>query len=281
MTHRSNAGEVFIRRQLSRAVGALTIAGIVSIMAGQQPGSRLPQADATPARQIFAVNCAACHGLDGSGTERAPNIVSGVSVEKLSAADILRIVSDGVPGTGMPSFRSLGEERLKAIVGYLRDLEGKNNGARLSGSPEHGKAIFFGKGSCAACHMIAGSGGFIAPDLTTYAQSHSPERIKAAITDPATRDSSTPMVIVTTANSREYRGIVRNEDNFSLQLQTIDGSFYFFKKSALKRIDRETASFMPSDYGSKLNAAELNDLVSYLLSLADSHPARVKDTDEE
>jgi cytochrome c oxidase cbb3-type subunit III len=281
VTHRSNAGEVFIRRQLSRAVGALTIAGIVSIMVGQQPGSRRPEADATPARQIFAVNCAACHGLDGSGTERAPNVVSGVSVEKLSSADILRIVSDGVPGTGMPSFRSLGEERLKAIVGYLRDLEGKNNATRLSGSPEHGKAIFFGKGGCAACHMIAGSGGFIAPDLTTYAQSHSPERIQAAITDPASRDSSTTMVMVTTADSREYRGIVRNEDNFSLQLQTIDGSFHFFNKSALKRIDRETASFMPSDYGSKLNAAELNDLVSYLLSLADSHPARVEHNDEE
>jgi cytochrome c oxidase cbb3-type subunit III len=271
-----------MRRQLSKAVGVLSVAGMVGIMAGQQPGSRLPpQAEANPASQIFAVNCAACHGLDGSGTQRAPNIVSGVSVQKLSSADILRIVSEGVPGTGMPSFRSLGEERLKAIVEYLRNLEGKNNAAVLSGSPEHGKAIFFGKGSCAACHMIAGSGGFIAPDLTNYAQSHSAERIKAAITDPMTRDSSTMMVTATTRDSRQYRGIVRNEDNFSLQLQTMDGSFHFFDKSALKRIDRESASVMPSDYGSKLSAAELDDLVSYLLSLGASHPARVKDNDEE
>lgn len=274
------AREDFIR-QLSRAAGALSLAGVVSLMAGQQAGSRLPQADTKPASQIFAVNCAACHGLDGSGTERAPNITAGVSVEKLSSADLLRIVSDGVPGTGMPGFRSLGEERLKAIVGYLRNLQGKNNAAQVPGNPEHGNAIFFGKGNCAACHMIAGSGGFIAPDLTSYAQSHSPERIKAAITDPATRDSSRTMVTVTAADSRQYRGVVRNEDNFSLQLQTMDGSFHFFTKSRLKRIDRETASLMPSDYGSKLTSAELDDLVSYLLSLSASHPARVKDNDEE
>src|SRR5215472_1191685 len=151
----SNVGEGLIRRQCSRAVAALSVAGMISIMAGQQPGARLPQADANPASQIFAVNCAGCHGLDGSGTQRAPNIVSGVSVEKLSSADILRIVSDGVPGTGMPGFRALGEDRLKAVVQYLRDLAGKNNAALPPGSAAHGKAIFFGKGSCAACHMIA------------------------------------------------------------------------------------------------------------------------------
>ena len=250
-------------------------------MAGQQPGSRLPQADANPASQIFAVNCAACHGLDGTGTQRAPNIASGVSVEKLSSADILRIVSDGVPGTGMPGFRSLGEERLNAVVRYLGELQGKKNVALVPGTPERGSAIFFGKGNCAACHMIAGSGGFIAPDLTSYAQSHSPERIKAAITDPTTRDSSMTMVTVTAADSRQYRGIVRNEDNFSLQLETMDGSFHFFNKSGLKRIDRETASVMPSDYGSKLTSSELDDLVSYLLSLDASHPAPVKDNDQE
>lgn len=269
----------FIPRSFFAAALLLTVAGFLSTMAGQQPSS--PSQHANPAAQTFAVNCAACHGLDGSGTQRAPNIVSGASAQKLSSADLLRIVSDGVPGTGMPGFRSLGDDRLKAIVEYLRNLQGKNNAEQVHGSPAQGKAIFVGKGGCSACHMIAGSGGFIAPDLTTYAQSHSPERIKTAITDPSTSDSRAAMVTVTAADSHQYRGIVRNEDNFSLQLQTMDGSFHFFNKSALKRIDRETASVMPADYGSKLTSAELDDLVSYLLSLSSSASAPAKDNDEE
>jgi len=268
-----------ILRRFGIAASLLTAAGFLSTMAGQQPGST-PQ-EANSAAQTFAVNCAACHGLDGSGTQRAPNIVSGASVQKLSSADLLRIISDGVPGTGMPGFRSLGEDRVRAVVEYLKNLQGKNSAEQVHGSPQQGKAIFVGKGGCSACHMIAGSGGFIAPDLTTYALSHSPERIKAAITDPSTRDARTTMVNVTTADSRQYRGIVRNEDNFSLQLQTMDGSFHFFNKSALKRIDRETASVMPADYGSKLTSAELDDLVSYLMSLRASTPAPAKDNDEE
>jgi cytochrome c oxidase cbb3-type subunit III len=263
-----------------RLLSVLVVLGLARLLAGQQSGARLGKADGNPGRQIFAMNCAACHGLDGSGTQRAPNIVSSASVEKLSTADLLRIVSAGVPGTGMPGFRSMGEDRLKAIVQYIQDLQGKNTQS-VRGNADRGKAVFFGKGGCSACHMIAGSGGFIAPDLTAYAQSHSPERIKAAITDPSTRDSKASIITATTADSRQYRGIVRNEDNFSLQLQAMDGSFHFFAKSALKRIDRETLSIMPSDYGSKLSSAELDDLVSYLLSLGASHPASVNDNDEE
>lgn len=269
----------FIPRRFCSAATLLMVACFLGAMAGQQPGSTSQQAN--PAAQTFAVNCAACHGLDGSGTQRAPNIVSGASAQKLSSADLLRIVSDGVPGTGMPGFRSLGEDRVRAVVEYLKNLQGKNNAEQVHGNPAQGKAIFVGKGGCSACHMIAGSGGFIAPDLTTYAQSHSPERIKTAITDPSTSDSRAAMVTVTAADSHQYRGIARNEDNFSLQLQTMDGSFHFFNKSALKRIDRETASVMPSDYGTKLTPSELDDLVSYLLSLRASTPAPAKDHDEE
>jgi cytochrome c oxidase cbb3-type subunit III len=276
----SDMREDFKPRQLCRGVGVLMVAALASIMAGQQPGSRLPPANDNPVSQIFAVNCAACHGLDGSGTQRAPNIVR--AAQKLSSADMLRIVSDGIPGTGMPGFRSLGEVRLKAVLEYLRDLQGKNNTVPFPGDPDRGKQMFFGEGGCSACHMVSGAGGFIAPDLTVYALTHSPERIKGAITDPATSDIKVTVMTVTTVGGERYRGIVRNEDNFSIQLQSMDGGFHFFDKSTLKRIDRDTALVMPSDYGSKLSAAQLNDLVSYLIRISNaSQAAPTKENDEE
>lgn len=75
-------------------------------------------------------------------------------------------------------------------------------------------------------------------------------------------------MIVTTRDGRTYSGVVRNEDNFSIQLQSLDGEFRLFAKSELDHFSRTLDSLMPSDYGSSLTAGELNDLVSFLMFAA-------------
>jgi cytochrome c oxidase cbb3-type subunit 3 len=264
--------------KFERTVGksALLIAGLLILFApllchSQQhaPGSRhtAHSAHNSSGQQLFATTCAACHGLDGMGSERAPNIVINPQVQKLSAAEISRIVSTGVPGTGMPAFQRLGKPAITSLVAYLKDLQGKNQFAPLPGDPQRGEALFFGSAQCSTCHMAAGKGGFIAPDLSSYATTHTVGKIKSAITNPADRDSIKTMVTVTGMNGDRYQGIIRNEDNFSLQLQSADGAFHFLSKADIKTIDRSQGSIMPSDYASKLSEAQLNDLVSYLLSL--------------
>jgi putative heme-binding domain-containing protein len=274
--------------QLSRArissIGVFAAIVAVSLLQSQQSSSGTRQggavAEKAGSQQTFATNCAVCHGLDGLGTQRAPNIITGP--RRLSPADILRIVSDGVPGTGMPGFRSLGDTRLKAIMAYVTDLQGKSSSAPLPGDPAQGRQLFFGTAGCSSCHMIKGQGGFMAPDLSDYAQTRSADRIKAAITDPTARDLALSVVTAITADGQQYRGIIRNEDNFSLQLQSQDGSFHFFSKTELKRIDRKHGSMMPSDYGAKLTSAQLDDLVSYLLNVSSaSVTAPAKDKNEE
>ena len=222
-------------------------------------------------RRIFAANCASCHGLDGLGTQRAPNIAKNSPVEKLTDKELFELLARGVPSAGMPSFRSLGSKGIDAVAAYLRRLQGKSAVANLPGDAERGKTAFFGKGECANCHMADGRGGFIAPDLTTFAQARSIEQTRAAITNPAEREESQSFVTAVTAQGERYEGLVRNEDNFSLQLQSLDGGFHFLSKSRLKSMER-SPSIMPADYLSRLSAAELDDLVSYLQTLADAAP---------
>src|SRR6185312_1093327 len=140
----------------------------------------------------------------------------------------------------------------------------KNQTAPLPGDPKAGEALFFGSAQCSSCHMASGRGGFIAPELSTYGQNHSVEQIKSAIVNPAARESIRPLVTATTSNGESYQGIIRNEDNFSLQLQSEDGAFHFLSKADLKTIERGHDSIMPSDYSSRLSAAQLNNIVSYL-----------------
>lgn len=165
------------------------------------------------------------------GSDRAPNIVTNPKVTKLSASEMSRVISGGVPGTGMPGFRRLGTPAITSLVGYLKDLQGKNRSSPVPGNPGRGEALFFGSAQCSTCHMAAGHGGFIAPDLTAYGAVHTAEQIKSAIANPAERDSPQGMVTAVAINGSHYQGIIRNEDNFSLQLQSADGVFYLLSKA--------------------------------------------------
>ena len=234
------------------------------------------------AQPLFATTCAACHGLDGMGSERAPNIITNPQVQKLSASEMFGVISAGVPGTGMPAFQRLGKPAITSLVAYVKGLQGKNQTAPLPGDPKTGETLFFGNAQCSDCHMASGRGGFIAPDLSAFGQTHAAEQIKSAILNPAARDSLKPTVTAITANGDRYQGFVRNEDNFSLQLQSEDGAFHFLSKADLTTIERGQGSIMPANYSSRLSAAQLNDIVSYLLSLGNtSADPRPHHDDEE
>jgi alcohol dehydrogenase (cytochrome c) len=70
----------------------------------------------------------------------------------------------------------------------------------------------------------------------------------------------------------EYRGIRRNEDVFSLQMVDLKGKLRLFEKSQLAQIRVETKSLMPEDYGSRLTAADIRNLVAYLKTLDGPDP---------
>jgi cytochrome c oxidase cbb3-type subunit III len=220
-------------------------------------------------RQLLASNCGACHGIDGKGSERAPNIADSAHIRHLSDAQLAHVIGEGIPGTGMPAFHSLSNSRIRELIAYLRSLEGRQQNVKLPGNPQKGEAIFFGQAGCSSCHMIVGRGGFIASDLTDYARTHSTEQIRAAILDSSSGDKGqVRLATATVRNGEKIVGRLRNEDNFSLQLQGIDGTFHFIMKSELEKLDYGAQPLMPTNLGSSLTASELNDLISYLLSAA-------------
>lgn len=235
------------------------------------------------ARQAFSTNCAACHGLDGKGGERAPDIVTRAKTRQLSDAQLLEILQEGVPQTSMPAFSHLGNDVLRSLVAHLRSLQGHPATATLPGDARRGKELFFGKGGCSGCHMIHGQGGFFASDLTAYARGRAPETIRDAILAPnRDLDPRNRSVVVTLPSGKTVEGMARNEDNFSMQLLTQDGSLVLLTKAAVKSLSYRNQSPMPADYGTRLSAAEVADLVNFLNSLtkADLQPERNEEQDD-
>ena len=229
-------------------------------------------------RALFTTNCGACHGADGRGGQRAPDLATASEVQQLSDKDLIRIIQHGVSDMGMPGFSALAPEKVKAIVDYLRILQGKGAVVplELPGDKHAGESLFFGKAQCSSCHLVNGKGGFIASDLSLYGSHESADQIRGVITDPENKlPSRSNATTVVTRAGEKVTGIVRSNDNFSLALQTLDGSFRFFHKSDLKQIDMEAHSLMPDNYSATLHGDELNDLIAYLLSVGTENASRV------
>ena len=237
----------------------------------QKPAAKGPAAATPPSggKQAFESTCAACHGLDGRGGERAPDIATRPEVTRLSDQALLKILREGIPEKGMPPFAALGSAKLSALLSYVRSLQGRGTETPVAGNTGRGKELFLGKAGCSGCHMVSGVGGFLGRDLSNYGENHSVTEIRAVIVKPEIATGTRGHVAeVTAKDGKSYSGLVRNEDNFSLQLLSLDGTFHLFSKSDLAAINYRQESLMPADYGSRLSAADLDALAAYLASIA-------------
>jgi cytochrome c oxidase cbb3-type subunit 3 len=211
-------------------------------------------------RRVFEAKCATCHGLDGLGGEHAPDIVRRLAMRTISDEALLDLIHEGITEAGMPGFPNLGSENDRALIGYVRFLQGTSAKESAPSDPVRGRDLFFGKASCSACHS---RGQIIAEDIAGFARDHETSEIRDAIVRPTGGPPET--AIAAARDGRQFSGMIRNEDNTSLQLQDGDGRFYLLMKSSLASVQRKTGEPMPGDYGHRLSNSEIDDLVAYIL----------------
>ena len=166
----------------------------------------------------------------------------------------------------MPAFAALSAAKLESLLAYLRSLQGFDPKQLASGDPNQGRELFFQKDGCAGCHAVNGDGGFLAPDLSIYGAITPFLEMREQI---AHHDRSPRARTVTVAirDGQSFTGIVRNEDNFSLQLQTLDGNFHFLDRSTLIGVDLGRSATAAGQKPT-LSNDDVAALVSYLVDLA-------------
>jgi len=72
-------------------------------------------------RKLFKRHCAECHGPEGRGQRKAPDLHSPV-VQDASPGTLFWFLKNGNLKEGMPSWSRLPDERLWQIVTYLKTL---------------------------------------------------------------------------------------------------------------------------------------------------------------
>jgi cytochrome c oxidase cbb3-type subunit III len=226
----------------------------------------------------FRVFCSYCHGIDANGGFRAPSLVSGHLSHGDSDAAMLNDILHGIPGTAMPA-NDLDDSEARDIIAYLRSLQ-KSSSAPSTGNPESGRKLFFGAAYCSRCHMVAGQGGRLGPELSRLGAMRPREFLVESIRNPNAEltERAVPLdfgsvattyelVTVTTQQGTVFSGVILNEDTFSLQFMDDREKIHSWLKSELKSVVHEKRSPMPKYDNQQLSDAQLDDLIAYLTSL--------------
>ena len=257
---------------MRRTSGVLVSVVLVTVAAAAQtstPPAPLRTAGSTDiaaGKRIFESQCAWCHGTNGAGGT-GPSLQSATLRHAASDNTLVDIVRSGIPGTEMPNFTSaLTERSAWQTAAYVRSL-GRVPARPVPGDAKRGAALYQSAG-CGGCHVIAGSGTMLGPELTSIGALRGAAHLRESLVDPAATHPSGYLVVrATTSAGREIRGIRLNEDVFWIHIRDGGGAVHVLQKSDLSKLDRELeATLMPS-YASRLSAAELDDLVAYLSTL--------------
>ena len=263
---------------------ALLIAFVLAASAAQAQTNPFAnnQAAVDEGRSLYNSTCTGCHGANGAAGEFGPGLaIPGRSYARRSDAQIFDAVQHGIPGTPMPAHQGkLTDDQIWKIAAYVKGLRGTAIDAPSPGDVAAGEAVFWGKGACGTCHMVKGRGSIVGPDLTNLASLRKINSIVDALTKEQHRVYGPggaqphlltplqmyPVVRVTAADGKTVRGVLRNEDSFSLQVMGLDEQLHLYDRSKVKVV-YEPKGLMPTDYDKKLSKAEFDNLLAYLTHL--------------
>lgn len=230
----------------------------------KNPAIGNPQAIAAGAK-LWATSCAGCHGPDGTGG-RGPNLVSRALWHPISDQTVFRTIREGVPGTDMPPTK-LPDDDTWNLVAFIKSLTGPASENNVPGDPVAGREIFRGaKAGCSGCHSIRGEGGRMGPDLTDIGGSRPAAVLKESILEPSKglHMAGQEAVTVTLKNGKQVQGVARNRNNYSLQLVDRAGNLHLLSMSDVESLKISAKSPMPDDYGKRLTAQELQNVIAFL-----------------
>lgn len=220
--------------------------------------------DVAAGAKIFRSHCADCHGLSGQGG-KGPDLTTGQFFHGNSDAALLNNISDGIPGTAMPS-QFFSPDQVWQVVAYVRTLAQKGTAKAPQGNRANGQSLFRSKG-CLNCHLVNGDGGVNGPELSFIGSQRPSAHLRQSIEEPnAHVDMAFWQADITLENGTVYKGILMNEDTYHVQMLHPVQGLRTLPKKDFRRFQILKSSAMPS-YKGKLQSAELDDLVAYLWSL--------------
>ena len=259
---------------LIRWLSVALLTGLVGSVWTSQPAAQetsnpfTSRIDVRMGQRLFQAQCTTCHGLNATGGNEGvgPDLTTGQFRHADGDAGLYQVIRNGVRGTSMSGLGAeTPDQSVWQLVTYLRSLKG--NADAPVGSAAAGHQLFTGKGNCARCHMVDGTGGRLGPDLSFVGDRRSPDELQTDLANPDANVSPRWWTMkVTGSDGRQFEGLRMNEDTFTFRIMDANETLRSFSKYGPWSYERIETSTMPT-YDQSLTRQERNDLVAYLFSL--------------
>ncbi len=215
-------------------------------------------------RRLFESRCGSCHGPLGNGG-RGANLAQPQLRRATDDQALLSIIRRGIPGTEMPG-SYLTPSQLSSIAAYVKTL-GRVEPEEIPGDASRGEGVYASL-DCRVCHTLGGQGGIFGPVLDEIGARRSAAHLREALIEPgASVPSGFLQLRVVTTDGLAVSGIRVNEDGFSVQFRDRTGQLHSFWKDELDTLEKQWQRSPMVSYETRLTAEQMDDLVSYLVSL--------------
>ena len=229
------------------SVAAFVLLAAASLHGQADHGAQYSQAEIAAGYRVYSSQCVQCHGGNGDGISGV-DLRRGVFRRATSDEDLGRVISNGVPGAGMPPFK-LEPAELTGVIAFIRAGFDQTASVRV-GDPLRGRTLYEGKGACASCHRVGGRGALTAPDLSGIGLVRTVAALQRSLVEPATAmvPANRPLRIVT-KSGESVDGRRLNEDTYTVQLIDEQERLVSLVKADLLEYELAKASPMPSVAG--------------------------------
>jgi len=226
--------------------------------------------DVARGKRIFLGHCAPCHGPEGEGGNGA-NLALPTLSRGADDAALFKTIQDGIPGTEMPRASEMNDHEVWQVAAFVRTLGRVTEREKLSGNVSQGRELVRSKGNCLRCHVVAGEGFAMGPELTTIGLRRNAAFLRRTLLDPKTSiPAGYVFVEVVTNDNQQITGIRLTEDTYTIQVRDLSGHLHSFWKSDLSEFRKDpTRTPMPS-FQTTLSDSEREDVIAYLVTLRGS-----------
>ena len=132
----------------------------------------------------------------------------------------------------------------------------------------HGEEIFFGRGTCFACHQVRGRGLAVGPDLNAIFKRQDVKYVITSILEPdAYVVEGYQQTSLQMKDGRKLFGMILEETADALKLTLSTGEPVIVKPKDIKKRDDAKHSGMPASFAYTLSAQDTADLAAWIMSL--------------
>ena len=135
-------------------------------------------------------------------------------------------------------------------------------------NPKRGEAIFFGRGTCFACHRVNGRGVAVGPELAGISKRRDPHYLVEAILNPdAYIVEGYQQTSLEMKGGRKLFGMIQEETAISINLVLLTGEQITVPTEDLKKRSDAKKSGMPASFVYTLSPQDVADVTAWTLTL--------------